>query len=198
MIDSVLPKSLHDMPQAIISKDGLYRYMLRRDPSRLFGTKPLLMIMLNPSTADSSNDDPTIRRCMGFANVWRCNPLIVVNLFAYRSTLPDALYEAADPIGPENDEAIRQAAYFTKANNGMIVAAWGSHGTFGARGFNVCAELTRDGYEILCLGRNENGMPKHPLYLPYTTVPVKLFDKVIDWEKVPSSTKKIIRDIPPQ
>jgi len=120
--------------------------------------------MLNPSTADETTDDPTIRKCMGFGERWGGSELIVVNLYAFRATDPRELLWQSDPIGSENwkyiDEALTRANYF----GGIVVGAWGA--------FEVGAALQKSGLArkigLRCLGKNKNGSPKHPLYVPYS------------------------------
>src|SRR3990167_7612004 len=92
---------------AIISPCGSYRYTLHRPiPSILRWVKPLLCIMVNPSTADATKEDPTVRRCIGFAKDMGATSLTVVNLFAFRSASPKALATMDDPVGPDNDRHI--------------------------------------------------------------------------------------------
>jgi hypothetical protein len=154
---------LHDasLHAAEISACGLYRYTLHRPcevrhPER--GTA--LFVMLNPSTADATQDDPTIRRCRGFARTWGCNGLTVVNLYALRSTDPAALWRAADPVGPENDYHLRRIA----REYGDVVCAWGA----GARPDRVAAFLKLmegAGARLWSLGVTKDGSPRHPLYV---------------------------------
>ena len=94
---------------AVISDCGKYRYRLTRKWG--YG-RPCGFIMLNPSTADALHDDPTIRRCVGFAKAWGCGALIVVNLFAVRATSPREMMRADDPVGPENKEHVQRAATY--------------------------------------------------------------------------------------
>lgn len=103
---------------AELSECGEYRYRLSRvwDEAK----RPLTFIMLNPSTADAEVDDPTIRRCMGFAERERAGGIIVVNLYGFRTTKPSDLFQATDPIGPGNDRALKRAARQAKS----IVCAW--------------------------------------------------------------------------
>jgi hypothetical protein len=154
---------------ADLSDDGLYRYRLTRrwggqnDPC-------ICWIMLNPSTADAVVDDPTIRRCISFSEAWGFGSLIVVNLFALRSTDPKALLMAdVDPIGPENDHAIRLAA--VEAN--CVMAAWGTKGAYLHRNAAVIRLVTDDCMEKMhALTITKDGHPKHPLYVKGGTSPV--------------------------
>ena len=82
-------------------------------------------MMLNPSTADSTLDDPTIRRCIGFAKAWEYGALEVVNLFSYRATKVPDLKKAAVSNGAESDAHLQAAI----SGASLVVAAWGNHGT---------------------------------------------------------------------
>lgn len=148
---------------ASLSGDGKYRYTLRR----WWGDGLwLTFIMLNPSTADASVDDPTIRRCCGFARTLGYDGIHVVNLYAYRATDPKELWkvDAATRIGPENDIALRVALQ----RPGHVIAAWGAN----ARTDRVERLLSMPGADRLsCLGTTIMGHPRHPLYLPKDAVP---------------------------
>lgn len=145
---------------AVISACQQYRYKLWRTWDK---DKPIvLFIGLNPSTADAELDDPTIRRCIGFAKAWGCGGLIMANLFAYRATEPKDMKNAYDAIGPDNDEWLRKCA--TDAN--IIVAAWGAHGGHLNRNLSVIHDIKG----MRCLGKTKDGHPKHPLYLASSTV----------------------------
>lgn len=141
---------------AIISQDQLYRYSLSRiwDESLL----KLLIIGLNPSTADATLDDPTMRRCIDFAKSWGFGSLIMADLFAYRSTDPQNLYGAKDPIDPENNNYLLNL--HQKCDQTLV--AWGNHGNFLNRDNEVINLLHK---EIYCLGITKNNQPKHPLYI---------------------------------
>jgi hypothetical protein len=152
------------MGEATFSPCGTYRYTLSRawgDP-----TNRVAFCMLNPSTADASIDDPTIRRCIGFAKLWGAGALDVVNLFALRSTDPKALYKHHSPVQPRgtliNDEAIVAIAKAAR----FVVAAWGKHGSLLARAGHIETMLWVCRVDLVCLGVNGDGSPKHPLYLP--------------------------------
>ncbi|MBE9159835.1 DUF1643 domain-containing protein [Nodosilinea sp. LEGE 06152] len=144
---------------ATFDSTGHYRYSL----SRRWSAAPVLaVIMLNPSQADGSVDDPTIRRCMGLANGWGFGAIAVVNLFAYRSPHPQVLRQAADPIGPENDAALSEAA----SQADRILLAWGNWGSWQGRDRVVLNLLAAFHPQCHCLGRNLTGQPRHPLYVP--------------------------------
>jgi hypothetical protein len=160
-VTEALPLDCHG---ATFSECGRYRYRLRR--TWLPELPPVLWIMLNPSTADAATDDPTIRRCMRFAQRWGgFGGLEVCNLFALRSTDPKALRQAADPVGPDNDRAILEAS---KAA-GCVVVAWGAGGELKGRGRIVARALSFVRADLVCLGRTQRGHPLHPLYVPYET-----------------------------
>ena len=153
---------------AEFSSCNTYRYVLTRKlESHLRWVKPCLFIMLNPSTADAFQDDPTIRRCIGFARREGCTDLTVVNLFALRSTDPKKLFDHKEPIGPLNDQKICEQ--IEKHWMGLTVAAWGAHPMALER-----AETLSRYDHIKCLGKTKNGSPSHPLYLKRDAVLVDL------------------------
>ena len=142
---------------AIFSACHRYRYQL----SRRWSEGPCVtFIMLNPSTADAKKDDPTIRRCIGFAQREGFGGLDVVNLFAGRATRPEDLFAMPDPIGPENH---RYLSEMTKTN-GLVIAAWGAH----PKAQQAFSELRQNVRlpKMMCLGMSKAGSPRHPLYLP--------------------------------
>lgn len=145
---------------AEFSPCGIYRYTLTRKTNcPLRWVKPALFIMLNPSTADAIKNDPTIRRCISFAERHGCTDLTVVNLFALRATDPRELTKCEDPIGPLNDQRI--AEMIDKHKMGLIVAAWGAHPFAKGR----AKDLLKKYGTFLCLGKTKDGSPKHPLYV---------------------------------
>lgn len=153
--------------RAVLSPDGLYRYTLEREWQAELGPTPdedlrCLFVMLNPSTADAFIDDPTIRRCVGFARSWGYSSLSVVNLFAFRATDPGSMMRAADPVGPENDHWLRVCA----VRASLVVAAWGTNGGHLDRDRHVLELLQREhGKSVYCLGVTRSGQPRHPLYV---------------------------------
>lgn len=145
---------------AVLSPDREYRYHLIRTWNT--ARHAAVFIMLNPSTADGTRDDPTIRRLITFARDWGCGSLSVVNLFAFRTPYPDRLYEMADPIGPDNDMWIRRAI---TADGSMVVCAWGAARGAQARAKQV-ADMARGlTSSVYCLGRTKDRSPRHPLYV---------------------------------
>jgi hypothetical protein len=126
--------------------------------------------MLNPSIADAEQDDPTIRRCIGFAKRLGCGELIVLNLFAFRATKPKDLFKATDPVGPDNHTWITETVDSTKdldpQINGIVICAWGAHGSYIGQDQTVLGWLELDGVTPYCLGKTKHGHPRHPLYLP--------------------------------
>lgn len=149
---------------ATLSPCRLYRYLLWRQ----WSTEPsVLWIMLNPSTADETVEDPTIRRCVGFARQWGFGGIYVANLFALRSTSPHLLYDHSDPVGPRNDGVIS----FRAKVHGKVACAWGVHGAFRDRGKQVIDLVRRVGGRPVHLGLTKAGHPRHPLYLAASTGP---------------------------
>jgi hypothetical protein len=157
---------------ATFSDDRLYRYTLTRTwkYSGPFILGPIVRFVgLNPSTADETIDDPTVRRCMGFARDWGAAGMVMLNIFAFRATDPKEMKRAEDPIGEDNDRTIRTWATTMRSS---VVACWGAHGDHLLRGRHVTA-LLRDacGDRLQVLGLTKDGHPKHPLYLSRATEP---------------------------
>ena len=155
---------------ALFDATRVYRYSLTRDwyedLQSSNGVRWLCVVGLNPSTANETKDDPTIRRCIDFARCLGCSGLEMVNLFAYRSTDPKVLANLtrAQAIGPDTGFYIREAVL--RATH--VVAAWGTRGDLFDRAAEVVALVRASGREIQCFGWTKNGSPKHPLYLPRT------------------------------
>lgn len=162
---------LHLTKTALLSDDGIYRYTLTRTLAG-YGP-PLLFGMLNPSKADHSVNDPTIVRCIGFANRENASWLGVVNPYGLRATNPRELRGYPDPIGPENDAAIYEMAQRVYSEGGLFIAAWGAHPMGVKRGAEML-ELIRP-LPVYCLGTTQAGAPRHPLYLKSTTELVRYY-----------------------
>lgn len=155
---------------AHFSSDRLYRYSLYRDWDRWQNMRSFVVIGLNPSTADEFVDDPTIRRCIGFAKREGCGRLVMLNLFAIRATDPKVMLAHAAPIGDENDAVIRHCTSFTTGRPPLVVAAWGAHGHHLGRD----REVRRLVADLRCFGTTKDGQPRHPLYLKADTPLVPL------------------------
>jgi hypothetical protein len=158
---------------ATFSPCRTYRYELRRT------WKPRARVMvfvgLNPSTADERTEDPTIRRILGFADDWGFGTLVMLNVFAFRSTDPKVLHARAarrhEVVGPDNDATIRQT--FEAHRKGKLVIGWGANGTLLERGREVAAIALAIHRRPECFGLTANGQPKHPLYLAASTKPTR-------------------------
>jgi hypothetical protein len=145
-----------------------YRYALWR----VWGPPdaPLLHVIgLNPSTANEQDDDPTIRRCRGFARDLGCGGLLMTNLFALRTTDPSILRSHGNPVGDENTQWILKCARL--AAPGRTVCAWGVHVPryWRNRPERLTQELRIAQIPLWCWGRTKAGQPRHPLYLPADT-----------------------------
>lgn len=146
---------------AWFSSEGTYRYALWRVWGE--GRRRLVVVGFNPSIANETKDDPTIRRCIGFAKREMCDGLVMLNLFAMVSTHPGSIYaqkSSRDVIGnPANDEAINRYGWGDEV---VILAAWGTNAwAFPER----VAAVTRMLPAMNCLGLTNDGSPRHPLYV---------------------------------
>lgn len=154
---------------AALSACQRYRYSLYRS----WADGPFVVfLMFNPSTADAQENDPTIRKCMGFSRTWGYPGMAVVNLFALRSTDPRALKSVSyqEAVGPENDASILTAL----ATASELICAWGCSAHMKTRldRAKKVISMVRRTYPsmpIRCLGRSADGTPRHPLMLPYIT-----------------------------
>lgn len=144
---------------AVLSDCKRYRYLLRRVWD--YDGVRALFVMLNPSTADASVDDATIRSCTRLCSSQKFGSFEVVNLFAYRATDPDELLECDDPVGLINENVTRAAANRCD----LVICAWGSHVMGMTRKSETFRILKDRKIPIYCFGKNKDGSPKHPLYL---------------------------------
>lgn len=165
------------MNPCVFSADRLYRYSLLHTWDPLLKPRVAAVIALNPSTADENDLDPTLRRIRGFCQSQGMTAFCMLNLFAFRSTDPAAMKAQSDPVGPENNDHILSWAKRAE----MVIIAWGTHGSFRARDQEVLHLLHQARLRPLCWGRNGDGTPKHPLYLPKTS-PLAPY-----WEKEPAT-----------
>lgn len=151
-----------------------YRYTLWRTWDYEYGENTrgevqppyVQFIGLNPSTADETQDDPTIRRCKAFAKAWGFGAMCMTNLFAWRDTDPKKMKKVPSPIGEDNDKWLAEIA----SGASVIIAAWGKDGSHLYRGTKVKQLIPN----LKCLRKNKDGSPEHPLYLPSNLTPIEL------------------------
>ena len=158
-----------EAPVAHFSPNRRYRYSLRRRVG--FGNRVVAFCMLNPSTADEERNDPTVRRCIDYANRWGFGWLIVVNLAPFRSSQPEDMIAAGpepDDIWESNIAAIMAAAQ----ESDLLVLAYGNHGVREDRAGRVLEVLAAGKVEAHCLGVTLQGQPIHPLYQRSSALPV--------------------------
>lgn len=156
------PKNTDVNSSAILSSCGLYRFLLRRSWNPALGA--CNFVMLNPSTADAKEDDPTIRRCIAFAALWGFGSLVVTNLVPFRATDPKVMkrHWIPYPTTIRNEVVVSNVAKAAA----LVVVAWGKDG-----GATLPVGLAKLGRVLHCLGRCKDGSPKHPLYLSQHTKP---------------------------
>jgi hypothetical protein len=159
---------------AVISDCGRYRYRLERHG--LSGAGAVAWIMVNPSTADASEDDPTIRKVIGFSERMGAGWAIVGNVFAFRSTDVKGLAKTSDPHGPDNDKHLRDIM----ACAPTVVVAWGPTAKLPKllrhRYMRVVRIADAIGVKLMCLGTAQDGHPRHPLMLAYDT-------PLVEWKR---------------
>jgi len=158
---------------AVFSECGMYRYALyRRMPPPLLSSagRRVCFVMLNPSVGDAAQDDRTITRCIGYASTWGFDELAIVNLFGFVSTDPKGLLTVRDPVGPENDGHLFREA----GRADLVVVAWGDGIPIVERASFVLDALRGSNIDVRCLGRTQQGQPRHPLRLPSNLEPIPL------------------------
>lgn len=157
---------------AVISDCGTYRYSLERR----WGDGPaVLFVMLNPSTADAEQDDPTIRRCIGFARDWGADGIRVCNLYPWRATSPRDLPRGPEVFGELPGGHEHNARAIDRALDGAdrVIMAWGANpGPWPSQPAVVAAQIRAAGHDLYALGRTKDGHPRHPLYMPASAVPI--------------------------
>jgi hypothetical protein len=163
------------MPEPVYTSAGatfggvgdMYRYTLWREWDTAKPT--VVFIMLNPSTADDTTLDPTLRRCLGYSMQWGYGRMEILNLFALRSTNPSKLKTCSDPVGPQNNLQISWAC----KRDRLIIAGWGAHGGLYSQDLKIVNIVTRGcGKDLYCLQMTGGGFPGHPLYLKRGLEPV--------------------------
>lgn len=131
------------------------------------GPRLVAWIGLNPSTADENTLDATLRRVKAFSSAWGYDGFVMLNLFAWRDKSPKEMMKVRDPVGHENDTHILKHVALVD----RVVCAWGNFGGYLSRVEKVVRLLETTKAEIVCLDRNANGSPKHPLYIQGSAVP---------------------------
>lgn len=150
-----------------------YRFSLTRKVGE--GDKRCCFIMLNPSTANATEDDPTVRRCIGFAKDLGYGVLEIVNLFAVRMTDSALLKNVREPIGLQNDGHVLLAAMSAARDGGIVICAWGALGGYLGRDAKVCNLLEDNNIPIHVLAMTKGDkQPRHPLYLKKTLKPIRV------------------------
>lgn len=155
----------HEVGPAVFSRDRIYRYTLTRTWDEY--APGLMVVGLNPSTADENQLDPTLRRVRAFAKRQGYGGFVMTNLFAFRATNPLNMRRAEEPVGPDNDHWLEKTAIQCVS----VLCAWGTNGGHRDRDRAVMAIL--DGINrrfggdmsIMCLGTTKDGYPRHPLYV---------------------------------
>lgn len=179
-----------ELRSAMLSRCGTYRFVLTRDWSRdweadsykMMTGEPrgepsitkVVWVMLNPSKADGSTDDPTIRKCRGFSERWGFTLMSVVNLYAYRATDPRDLRKAVQEGRHETWATNREhvESEITDPDTKLVIAAWGG-GAPNQRNHTRLREMTnllrKYRGKVACLGYTKKNQPRHPLMLGYDT-----------------------------
>lgn len=159
-----------DAPSVAVYSDcERYRYLLTRVwDARL---PRALFVMLNPSTATEVQNDPTVERCERRARALGFGAFRVTNIFAWRATDPREMRAQPDPVGPENDAALRESVTWASGAQDRIICAWGAHGAHLGRGAAVEQLLREVSPALFHLGLTAAGAPKHPLYIAYSCPP---------------------------
>lgn len=160
------------MKETVFSPCRQYRYTLWREwlmEGGAHGQRHVQFIGLNPSTADETKDDPTIRRCIQFAKDWGYGSICMTNLFAWRETDPRKMMKQPNPVGEDNQHHLLTIS--SKA--GIVIAAWGTKGAHLCQDLTVRSWLASVGIKLHCLRKTKEGHPEHPLYLPASLKPIE-------------------------
>lgn len=164
IVTQLFPSETSPECSASFSEDRVYRYTLHRTWDLL--RRPMVWVLLNPSTADETKDDPTITRCQGFARREGCGGVVILNLFGLRSPHPEDLEKGTEPNGPGNAQIVHVVIADALSRGNRVVVGWGAYkkvqrsDTYGTLWHH---------YGLMCLGKNKDGSPKHPLYMPKDT-----------------------------
>lgn len=166
--DDVITEEGGDLTErrvAAFSRDMLYRYAL--SICWAAGLPVLIVIMLNPSTADHMKNDPTVHRICERARRMGFGGVLVLNAFAWRETKRLEMLKAADPVGPLNDFFIRAGLALAMLPGNRIMVGWGNEGGHRGRSAEIAELLEEAGVQAHCWSICANGQPGHPLYVAY-------------------------------
>lgn len=160
----------YDEASALFNSDRRHRYMLRRSlRANPYDVRSICFVGLNPSTADASHDDPTVRRCATFSARWGYRTFTMLNVHSFVSTDPRGL--SCEEASCEDDINLRYVQSYCEVAD-CVVACWG------ANAIQPAAVSVRDYVlslaTVRCFGQNKNGSPTHPLYLPSVSELVEL------------------------
>jgi hypothetical protein len=153
---------------ALFSACGQYRPLLWRCWDRSLPT--LGFCCLNPSMAGADREDQSSRKFSGFATQLGFGSYITSNLYDFIATDPKFLKKQGYPTSEANDAAIRLVARLSA----QVICAWGAEARGLARPAAVLQLLRAEGATPMALKLTDDGIPRHPLYLPYSCTPVPL------------------------
>ncbi len=167
------------MQFCLFSESRSYRWILKRE--LLSGNKSVVFIGLNPSSANSFNNDMTLRRIINFCSKWDYKNIYIINLFGLISKSPVQLSKSNDPIGGNNDLiTLKSLKFWSEDSNCDLWLGWGDKGQFKGRDQKVIklikkfSNIKSSGNYLsksaLCLGLSKKGNPRHPLYMPNSSV----------------------------
>ena len=127
--------------------------------------KTLIFMGLNPSLANKNKNDPTLRRLIGFAELWGYGTLVVVNLFARITKSPKFLACCNDPVGWKNDvELNKRLNYWKKKDSCELWIGWGINGRLMNRDKLLLKRIKESSKKPYVIGLTKDGYPRHPLY----------------------------------
>ncbi len=127
--------------------------------------KTLIFIGLNPSLANNSKNDPTLRRLIGFAELWEYGTLVVVNLFARITKSPKFLASCNDPVGWKNDVELNKRLNYWETNDSCdLWIGWGINGRLMNRDKLILKRIKESSKKPYVIGLTKDGCPRHPLY----------------------------------
>lgn len=164
------------MNQTFHSADQFNNHRYRLERRWLGNGKIVNFVMLNPSTADDIFDDPTIRKCIGYAKSWGYSELTVTNLFAFRATDPKEL-KKVDSLRAVGGDANNLQIALEAVRADIVCCAWGAH-PFTQREAEVIDILLDAKVQLFCIGKTKYGAPLHPSRPAYTALPVIFVERL--------------------